>query len=55
MRELRYDDSDDALGHDAAVTQGFTDGIGIKIMLTGILLNLPPPLFTDTGRVLQGP
>ena len=53
MGELRYDDTYEPQRHHPAVAQSLTDGIGIEVVFTGILLDGFPALLTDTGRILQ--
>ena len=52
--KLRHYHADDPLGHHATMPERLTDGIRIKVVFTGILLDGTTPLLTNPGRVFQG-
>ena len=54
MGEFWHDDTDHLRRHHPVVAQGLPDDVRIEVVLTGVGLDRLPPLFADTGRVLQG-
>ena len=52
--KLGHNHSDDPLRHHTTMAKRLTDGIRIKVVFAGILLDGTATLLTDPGRVFQG-